>query len=90
MLAHRLIAAVEIRNKGYSDGREVDMDFEERGKDILNKMLTTLTQSLGLLLPSNKSVNNNSDWYNNISSPDLSVGCVADMNDEKTKIHTVQ
>mmetsp|Transcript_9389 Transcript_9389/g.20877 ORF Transcript_9389/g.20877 Transcript_9389/m.20877 type:complete len:84 (-) Transcript_9389:1743-1994(-) len=52
MLAHRLIAAVEIRNKGYSDGREVDMDFEERGKDILNKMLTTLTQSLGLLLPS--------------------------------------
>lgn len=52
MLAHRLIAAVEIRNKGYSDGREVDMDFEERGKDILNKMLTTLTQSLGLVLPS--------------------------------------
>jgi hypothetical protein len=52
MLAHRLIAAVEIRNKEYSDGREVDMDFEERGKDILNKMLTTLTQSLGLLLPS--------------------------------------
>jgi hypothetical protein len=52
MLAHRLIAAVEIRNKGYSDRREVDMDFEQRGEDILNKMLTTLTQSLGLLLPS--------------------------------------